>query len=237
MASNNQPQLLSLQIELGYSFTDPTLLSRALTHVSHARDDGTDHNEVLEFLGDAVLDLAVSDLLMRRFPARGEGDLSKMRAALVNTSVLAEKSAQLDLGALLRLGKGEERSGGRSKPSILAGAFEAVLGAVYQDGGFEAARQLVERYFTGDVKQKKLGQQDYKTRLQEISQMLFHAPPVYRIVSESGPDHDKHFVTEIAVGGKVLGKGEGKTKKQAEQQAAKKALGELQKSGGHAGRE
>jgi len=112
-----------------------------------------------------------------------------------------------------------------------------VLGAVYQDGGFEAARRLVERYFTGDVKEKKLGQQDYKTRLQEISQMLFHAPPTYRMVSESGPDHDKRFVTEIAVGGKVLGRGEGKTKKQAEQQAAKKALSELQKSGGHAAQE
>lgn len=234
MASNIQPQLLTLQQELGYSFADPTLLSRALTHVSHERENGAGHNEVLEFLGDAVLDLAVSDLLMRRFPTRSEGDLSKMRAALVNTSALAEKAAQLELGALLRLGKGEERSGGRTKPSILAGAFEAVLGAVYQDGGFEAARRLVERYFTGDVKERKLGQQDYKTRLQEISQMLFHAPPVYRIVSESGPDHDKHFVTEIAVGGKVLGRGEGKTKKQAEQQAAKKALGELQKSGGHA---
>jgi ribonuclease III len=234
MASNNQPQLHTLQQELGYSFTDPTLLSRALTHVSHERENGADHNEVLEFLGDAVLDLAVSDLLMRRFPARGEGDLSKMRAALVNTSALAEKAAQLDLGALLCLGKGEERSGGRAKPSILAGAFEAVLGAVYQDGGFEAARRLVERYFTDDVKEKNLGQQDYKTRLQEISQMLFHAPPTYRIVSESGPDHDKRFVTEIAVGGKVLGRGEGKTKKQAEQQAAEKALGELQKSGGHA---
>ncbi len=237
MASNHQPQLLTLQKELGYSFADPALLCRALTHVSHERENGADHNEVLEFLGDAVLDLAVSDLLMRRFPARSEGDLSKMRAALVNTSALAEKAAQLDLGALLRLGKGEERSGGRTKPSILAGAFEAVLGAVYQDGGFEAARRLVERYFTGDVKERKLGQQDYKTRLQEISQMLFHAPPVYRIVSESGPDHDKHFVTEIAVGGKVLGRGEGKTKKQAEQQAAKKALGELQKSGGHARQE
>jgi ribonuclease-3 len=132
------------------------------------------------------------------------------------------------------LGKGEERSGGRTKPSILAGAFEALLGAVYQDGGFEAARQLVERYFAGDVEEKELGRHDYKTRLQEISQMLFHAPPSYRIVAESGPDHDKHFVTEITVGGKVLGKGEGKTKKQAEQQAAKKALSELQKSGGHA---
>ena len=234
MASNNKSQFTALQEELGYQFADSSLLLRALTHVSHERDDGADHNEVLEFLGDAVLDLAVSDLLMRRFPARSEGDLSKMRAALVNTSALAEKAAQLDLGALLCLGKGEERSGGRTKPSILAGAFEAVLGAVYQDGGFEAARRLVERYFIGDVKEKRLGQQDYKTRLQEISQMLFHAPPAYRIVSESGPDHDKHFVTEIAVGGKVLGTGEGKTKKQAEQQAAKKALGELQKSGGPA---
>jgi len=234
VASNNKSQFTALQEELGYQFADSSLLLRALTHVSHERDDGADHNEVLEFLGDAVLDLAVSDLLMRRFPARSEGDLSKMRAALVNTSALAEKAAQLDLGALLCLGKGEERSGGRTKPSILAGAFEAVLGAVYQDGGFEAARRLVERYFIGDVKEKKLGQQDYKTRLQEISQMLFHAPPAYRIVSESGPDHDKHFVTEIAVGGKVLGTGEGKTKKQAEQQAAKKALGELQKSGGPA---
>ena len=237
MASNNKSQFTALQEELGYQFADSSLLLRALTHVSHERDDGADHNEVLEFLGDAVLDLAVSDLLMRRFPARSEGDLSKMRAALVNTSALAEKAAQLDLGALLCLGKGEERSGGRTKPSILAGAFEAVLGAVYQDGGFEAARRLVERYFIGDVKEKKLGQQDYKTRLQEISQMLFHAPPTYRIVAESGPDHDKRFVTEIAVGGKVLGRGEGKTKKQAEQQAAKKALGELQKSGGREARE
>jgi len=216
---------------------DAALVLRAHTHLSHERDDGAGHNEVLEFLGDAVLDLAVSDLLMRRYPARSEGDLSKMRAALVNTSVLAEKAALLKLGPLLRLGKGEERSGGRTKPSILAGAFEALLGAVYQDGGFEAARRLVERYFADDVEEKELGRQDYKTRLQEISQMLFHAPPSYRVVAESGPDHDKHFVTEITVGGKVLGKGEGKTKKQAEQQAAKKALSELQKSGGHAAQE
>jgi ribonuclease-3 len=234
VASNIKSQFAALQKELDFQFADAALLLRAHTHVSHERDDGAGHNEVLEFLGDAVLDLAVSDLLMRRYPARNEGDLSKMRAALVNTSVLAEKAALLKLGPLLRLGKGEERSGGRTKPSILAGAFEALLGAVYQDGGFEAARQLVERYFAGDVEEKELGRHDYKTRLQEISQMLFHAPPSYRIVAESGPDHDKHFVTEITVGGKVLGKGEGKTKKQAEQQAAKKALSELQKSGGHA---
>jgi ribonuclease-3 len=234
VASNIKSQFAALQKELDYQFTDAALLLRAHTHVSHERDDGAGHNEVLEFLGDAVLDLAVSDLLMRRYPACSEGDLSKMRAALVNTTVLAEKAALLGLGPLLRMGKGEERSGGRTKPSILAGAFEALLGAVYQDGGFEAARRLVERYFAGDVEEKELGRHDYKTRLQEISQMLFHAPPSYRIVAESGPDHDKHFVTEITVGGKVLGKGEGKTKKQAEQQAAKKALSELQKSGGHA---
>jgi ribonuclease-3 len=158
-----------------------------------------------------------------------------MRAALVNSSVLAEKAGMLGLGPLLRLGKGEERSGGRAKPSILAGAFEALLGAVYQDGGYEAARRIVERYFAADLNEKSLGQQDYKTRLQEISQMLFHAPPGYRLICESGPDHDKYFITEITVGGKVLGRGEGKTKKQSEQQAAETALHQLQQSGSDAG--
>jgi ribonuclease III len=220
----------ALQKELEYYFKDPSLLARCLTHVSYNYDRNLGHNEVLEFLGDAVLDLAISDLLMRRFPERSEGDLSRMRAALVNSSVLAEKAMAINLGPLLRLGKGEERSGGRYKESILAGAFEALLGAIYRDGGYEAARSLVERYFASDVKEKTLGQQDYKTRLQEISQMLFREPPVYRLVSERGPDHAKSFVTEIAVGGKVLGMGEGRSKKQAEQEAARKALVELQKS-------
>jgi ribonuclease-3 len=217
-----------LQQELGYTFSDPGLLARSLTHVSYERKKQDADNEVLEFLGDAVLDLAISDLLIRRYPSHSEGDLSRMRAALVNSSVLAEKAMALNLGSLLRLGKGEERSAGRTKPSILAGAFEALLGAVYEDGGYAQCRRLVERYFGADLNDAKLGQQDYKTRLQEISQMLFHAPPVYRLVSESGPDHDKHFVTEIAVGGKVLGNGRGKTKKQSEQEAAEKALQELQ---------
>ena len=218
-----------LQQELGYKFSEPALLVRSLTHVSYERKKDDAHNEVLEFLGDAVLGLAISDLLIRRYPAKSEGDLSRMRAALVNSSALAEKAAMLKLGPLLRLGKGEERSRGRNKPSILAGAFEALLGAVYEDGGYVACRGLVERYFAADLNDKKLGQQDYKTRLQEISQMLFHAPPVYRLLSESGPDHDKCFVTEIAVGGKVLGNGRGKTKKQSEQEAAEKALQELQR--------
>jgi ribonuclease III len=231
MTLKNPAELVRLQNELGYSFSDPALLVRCLTHISHERKRQGGHNEVLEYLGDAVLDLAVSDLLIARHPTKSEGDLSRMRAALVNSFVLAEKAGMLGLGPLLRLGKGEERSGGRTKPSILAGAFEALLGAVYQDGGYEAARRIVERYFVSDLKGKNLGQQDYKTRLQEISQMLFHAPPSYRLISESGPDHDKCFITEIAVGGKVLGRGQGKTKKQAEQEAAQSALRELQQSG------
>jgi ribonuclease III len=227
----NEANLKRLQDELGYSFKDPAVLVRSLTHVSYERQKSEGHNEVLEFLGDAVLDLAVSDLLMRRNPDKPEGVLSKMRAALVNSAVLAEKAAGLNLGPLLRIGKGEERSGGRAKPSILAGAFEAVLGGIYRDGGYEPAHRVVERYFGADVTAKRLGQHDYKTRLQEISQMLFRIPPVYRVISETGPDHEKFFVTEITVGGNVLGNGEGRSKKQSEQEAAKKALYELQKSG------
>jgi ribonuclease-3 len=166
-------------------------------------------------------------LLIQHNPDKTEGDLSRMRAALVNSTVLAEKAGALNLGALLRVGKGEERSEGRSKPSILAGAFEAILGAVYRDGGYEAARSVVERFFLPEITGKQLGQQDYKTRLQEISQMLFHTPPTYRIVAEAGPDHEKVFVTEITMGGKILGKGEGKSKKISEQEAAKLALLEL----------
>ncbi len=230
-AVEKEPQLIHLENELGYSFSDPALLLRCLTHVSYSRGKRDEHNEIFEFLGDAVLDLAVSDLLMRRYPGRNEGDLSRMRASLVNASALAEKAKQLNLGELLRIGKGEERSGGRKKKSILAGAFEALLGGIYWDGGYDRVRGLVERYFGPDIKEKKLGQEDYKTRLQEISQMLFHAPPDYRLVEESGPDHEKCFVTEIAVGGKVLGRGEGRSKKQSEQEAAKKALRELQRSG------
>jgi ribonuclease-3 len=217
-----------LQRALGYDFKHPALLLRSLTHVSYERKQGEAHNEVLEFLGDAVLDLAVSDLLIRRNPEKSEGVLSKMRAALVNSTVLAEKAAQLDFGPLLRIGKGEELSGGRAKASLLSGAFEAILGGIYQDGGYEAARSVVERFFGADVSGKTLGQHDYKTRLQEISQMLFHALPTYRIVSETGPDHEKFFVTEIVVAGRVLGTGSGKSKKQSQQEAAKKALDALQ---------
>jgi ribonuclease-3 len=233
--AGNESDLARLQTELGYSFSSGELLLRCLTHVSYGKGKQNEHNETLEFLGDAVLDLAVSDLLMRGFPEKSEGDLSKMRASLVNATALAEKAAELRLGDLLRMGKGEERSGGRKKKSILAGAFEAVIGGVYWEGGYESARRVVERYFGADIKERNLGQQDYKTRLQEISQMLFHAPPDYRLVAETGPDHEKRFITEIVVGGKILGRGEGRSKKQSEQEAARKALDELQQAGEVAG--
>lgn len=228
---NDSRLLIRLQEELGYVFTDSMFLLRCLTHVSFERRDGTDHNETLEFLGDAVLNLAISDLLMRRYPNKKEGDLSRMRASLVNSVILAEKAAGLELGKLLRIGKGEERSGGRDKESILAGAFEAVLGGIYWDGGYEAARRVVEKHFASEIKQRKLGIQDYKTRLQEISQMLLHAPPTYTLMAESGPSHEKRFVTEIAIGKKILGRGEGRSKKQSEQQAAKGALEKLKGDG------
>ncbi len=226
-----EPKLALLQSEIGYDFSDPTLLMRCLTHVSYSRGEAGSHNETLEFLGDAVLNLAISDLLMRRFPDKSEGELSKMRASLVNAAALEKKAQELKLGELLRMGKGEERSGGRKKRSILAGAFEALLGGVYWEGGYEAARRIVERYFSLDINERKLGQQDYKTRLQEISQMLFHTPPAYTLIEAAGPDHAKHFVTQIAVGGEILGRGDGGSKKESEQQAAKKALQELQRGG------
>jgi ribonuclease-3 len=223
-----EENLQSLEENLGYRFADKKLLLRCLTHVSYERGKQAEHNETLEFLGDAVLSLAVSDLLMRRFPDKNEGDLSKMRASLVNAVVLARKAAELKIGALVRIGKGEEHSGGREKESILAGAFEALLGGIYRERGYEAACKVVTRHFAPDIQENKFGTTDYKTRVQEIIQMVYRCPPTYRLVAESGPDHAKQFVTEIVVGGTVLGRGEGKSKKQSEQQAAQKALEVLQ---------
>lgn len=216
-----------LQDALGHRFRDPELLNRCLTHVSCG--GGMDaHNESLEFLGDAVLGLAVSDLLMRRFPERSEGDLSRMRASLVNRRVLAEKARLLGVGAVLRVGKGEERTGGRHKESILAASLEALLGGIYWEGGYEAARPVVEMHFAGDLGHSGLGLDDYKTRLQEVSQRLYRVPPIYRLVRESGPSHDRYFETEIRVGGHLVGQGEGRSKKQSEQEAARRALEVLQ---------
>jgi len=218
----------ALEAGLGHSFARPDHLLVAVTHRSSSAD--APNNETLEFLGDAVLALAMADLLMRRFPAAREGDLSKLRAGLVNAETLAAKARALDLGRWLRLGKGEEKSGGREKESILAAVYEALLGAVYLDAGFEAARRVVESHFATDVTtQASAGRNDYKTRLQELTQRLFRATPVYQLVEESGPDHAKRFVTELNIAGRSYGRGIGHSKKAAEQAAAMEALGNLTK--------
>ena len=215
----------ALEAELGHQFVRPELLAVAITHRSTG--EGT-HNETLEFLGDAVLSLAVSDLLMRGFPDAREGDLSKMRASLVNAEQLAQKARRLDLGRWLRLGKGEERSGGREKEKILAAAYEALLGAVYLDAGYEAARRVVEAQFDDLQREPEApGYRDYKTRLQELTQRLYREMPVYTLTAEHGPDHEKEFAVELAVGGRVLGRGVGRSKKLAEQAAAMEALAAL----------
>ena len=230
MLTGDSTEMESLQNALGYRFTDPALLDRCLTHVSCG--GGMDaHNESLEFLGDAVLGLAISDLLMRRFPERSEGDLSRMRASLVNRRVLADKARFLRIGEVLRVGKGEERTGGRHKESILAASFEALLGGIYWEAGYEAVRPVVESHFIGDLEHGGLGLDDYKTRLQEVSQRLYRVPPTYRLVRESGPSHDRYFETEIRVGGHLVGQGEGRSKKQSEQEAARRALAMLQGQG------
>lgn len=205
-----------------YRFARPELLRLALTHPSAA--EGTDqHYERLEFLGDAVLDLAIADLLMRHFPDGKEGLLSRQRASIVNARTLAAKAESIGLGRCLLLGKGEEKSGGRHKTSILAAGFEALIGAIYCDSGLAQAQQVVERLFGGDI-DGPAAERDYKTELQEAAHRYFRAHPVYEVISESGPDHAKRFITRIRIGSRQFGVGEGSSKKLAEQVAAREAL-------------
>ncbi|HJU27695.1 MAG TPA: ribonuclease III [Candidatus Binataceae bacterium] len=215
-----------LERTLGYKFERAELLATALTHPSAAAA-GEAHYERLEFLGDAVLDLAIADLLMRRFPEAKEGSLSKERASIVNGRTLAIKAVEVGLGHKLRLGKGEEKSGGRDKISILAASFEAIIGAIYTDGGLTPAQTVVERLFLGDIGGPS-AERDYKTELQEIAYRKYRAQPVYELVGAHGPDHAKRFVTRIRIAGRELGSGEGGSKKQSEQAAAKAALAKLE---------
>jgi len=216
-----------LEGTLDYHFTRPELLRIALTHPSAALS-GEAHYERLEFLGDAVLDLAIADLLMRQLPGAKEGTLSKERASIVNGRTLALKALEIGLSRKLRLGKGEEKNGGRDKISILAASFEAVIGAIYTDGGLAAARQVVERLFTRDIG-GPAAERDYKTELQEVSYRRFRIPPVYELLGARGPDHAKRFVTRIRIAGRELGVGEGGSKKQSEQAAARVALMEIER--------
>jgi ribonuclease III len=215
-----------LERTLGYDFRRSDLLTAALTHPSAVTGNDT-HYERLEFLGDAVLDLAIADLLMRRFPMAKEGALSKERASIVNGRTLAIKAVEIGLGRKLRLGKGEEKSGGRDKTSILAAAFEAVVGAIYSDGGLAPAQYVVERLFVDDIGGPS-AERDYKTELQEIAYRRYHVQPVYELVAARGPDHAKRFTTRIRIAGRELGVGEGGSKKQSEQAAARVALSQLE---------
>ena len=170
-----------------------------------------------------MLDLAIADLLMRKFPTAKEGPLSKQRASIVNARTLALKAQSIELNEMLRLGKGEEKSGGREKTSILAAAFEAVIGAVYTDSGLAPAQRIVEHLFDGDIG-GPAAERDYKTELQEIAYRHFRAQPVYELIAAEGPDHAKRFTTRIKIAGRDLGVGEGASKKQSEQAAARLAL-------------
>ncbi len=219
----------ALERALGVRFRDPGLGEAAVTHRSYAFEQGLPvTNERLEFLGDAVLGLVVTDLAYRRFPDLTEGDLAKLRAAIVNMSALADVARSLGLGDVLLLGKGEEQSGGRNKNSILADALEAVLGAVYLDRGLPAARRIVERLFWPRMVAyvRGEGDRDYKTILQELASQGWHSLPEYRL-EERGPDHEKEFTATVYVGGRRWGTGRGRSKKEAEQEAAREAYHRL----------
>jgi ribonuclease-3 len=226
-------QATALERALGVRFKSPALRVASLTHRSFAFEQGTaETNERLEFLGDAVLGLVVTDLAYRRFPDLPEGELAKLRAAIVNMATLADVARQLGLGEAILLGKGEELSGGRNKPSILADAMEAVLGALFLDRGWESVHRVVERLFWPRMLTYAGGggDRDYKTSLQELAAQEMGTIPQYR-VTEQGPDHAKEFTATVHLGGTVYGSGRGRSKKEAEQQAARMAFERLARVG------
>jgi len=225
-------ELASLEKSLGYQFKDIELLREALRHSSYVNEQKAPalrDNERLEFLGDAVLDLVISHMLMTDFPETREGDLSRMRATIVNESQLAAVAQDLELGRHRLPGRGEIMSSGQEKSSILADALEAVVAAVYLDGGLSAAFQVIERQFSEAIFELNTGvaKEDFKSRLQELVQVRFKTIPDYTVVAESGPDHDKTFAVCLKVGTVLTTHGEGKSKKAAEQSAAGAALQEL----------
>ncbi len=222
---------VALCAELGHQFRDALLLTDALTHSSfrnekpaHVRTD----NERLEFLGDAVLQWVVSALLWERFPSATAGEMTRRRADLVCEEALAGIARSVSLGAALRLGRGEERSGGRDKPRLLSSALEAVVAAVYLDGGTEAAMRLCRRLFEQLLGGRAPGERDFKTRVQEVLQSRGHRPPTYEVLRESGPDHARNYRVAIVVDGGSYAQGDGRSKLEAEQAAAEQALSLLE---------
>ena len=216
----------SLEDGIGFKFKKPELLQEALTHKSYASEQKLPaFNERLEFLGDSILAAVVAHELFERHPGEDEGRLSKMKALLVSRPSLAKWAADLDLGRYIRMGAGEETTGGRSRPSILANALEALIGAIYLDGGMDAAARFIRRWLR--AQDEAPAETDHKSRLQEIIQKKHKVPPQYELTKAVGPDHDKTFQVTVRMGRAVLGTGSGKSKKEAEQAAAEDALAHL----------
>jgi ribonuclease III len=224
-------ELVALQDHTKYKFLDLKLLNKALTHKSYANEksENLKHNERLEFLGDSVLDILVSDYLVREFSDFAEGTLSKIRASVVNETCLAKLAQKIDLGNYLLLGRGEDLSGGRQKPSILADAFEALAGAVFRDGGLSAASKMFLPLLVEEVEKtaESWSFRDFKSDLQEYTQNKLNCIPSYKVVREIGPDHAKEFEVIVVIKNQEQGKGLGRSKKEAEQAAAKIALGKF----------
>lgn len=221
---------------IGHSFSDPQLLTIALTHSSHAHENGGDDYERLEFLGDAVFQLCTTELLVERFPEAREGQLSRLRSRMVNTQALATLGRRLGLGPALRLGVGEEATGGRDRARILAGATEALLGAVFTDGGYTAALAMARRWLDDDLAHlesaRMRGWKDPRSLLQERAQRAFGETPAYGVASRGGPAHQPTFTVEVRIGQRLLGRGEGRSKREAARNAAQEALASTELSPG-----
>jgi ribonuclease-3 len=228
------PDLSAFQQRLAYQFRHDDLLQLALTHpsIAHEQDSSAPHNQRLEYLGDAILSAVLSQHLYEKFPGADEGRLTKSRAKLVNSHSLAARARAISLGAYLILSRGEENSGGRSRPSILADAFEALLGAIFLDGGFLAARDFILREFAAEFAGLDLseGIENPKGELQELLQSRSSVAPLYHMISVAGPDHDRNFVCAVLHEGVELAQGSGKSKKAAESDAALAALKKLRES-------
>lgn len=228
----NGKELSLLEQQIQIEFTDKLYLQKSMTHKSYANENRNDHikdNERLEFLGDAVLDLVISEYIFRQHPEYPEGELAKMRAVVVSAPTLAKVSKNLNLGQYLRLGKGEELTGGRERDSILADTFEALVGAIYLDGGLNAARNFILDNLISEVALVERGEhlQDYKTLLQEEIQKRSNTRPLYRVIDEVGPDHNKQFTVQVEYKNRVIGVGTGQSKKEAQQRAAKDAIARI----------
>lgn len=224
------PALSDIQRKVGYQFRNEELLERALTHKSYANENRvTAHNERLEFLGDAVLSLVISEYLMQTCQDSSEGDLSRLRAAVVSEPALASIAREIGLGKYLLLGRGENQTGGRDKDSLLANCLEALIASIYLDAGKAAIETFVIRFFKELIEKTCMSRSplDYKTTVQELCQERLKQLPEYHIVAETGPNHRKQFIVELVIKGETYGRGAGKSKKEAEQRAAKDAIGKL----------